>query len=185
MTTHPDELLLTRWLDGEAGAAPPGLTDHLATCDLCRERLARLADEAAALRSALALTPVELIALRRADLPGCVAAAVASAQPVAGPGRLHLVALFSLSLAAGLAWAVAGPLVEPGLRWLGRLLDLTTLSLLVTVRAAVLMIETVAGEPWLSLGLLASELLTITAGLLLIGLWLQQLRPLTAASGAR
>jgi hypothetical protein len=184
MTTHPDELLLTRWLDGEAGAAPPGLADHLATCDWCQTRLARLADEAAVLRSALALTPVELMTLRRADLPGRVVAAVAGARPPAGPGRLHLLALFSLSLAVGLAWAVAGPLAEPVLGWLGRLLDLTTLASLAAVRVAVLATAAVAGGPWLSLGLLASELLVVIAGLLLVGLWLHRLRPLAAAGGA-
>jgi hypothetical protein len=185
MMTHPDETTLARWLDGEADDAPRALTDHLAGCDYCQERLALLTGEASDLRAALAFTGAELDLLFRADLPGrLIATVAANARPAFGSGPLHLLILFGVSLAVALVWATLDPVVGPVIGLLSRGFDLTTLTLTVGSRAFIQAAGAIVNSPLAPAGLLASNLLAVVAGAMLLGLWLYRLRPLTAAEPA-
>ena len=184
MMMHPDELTLARWLDGERLDALRDLADHLAVCDACQERLSAVAGEATTLRAALAFTADELATLYRADLPGRVAATVAAGarHSAAGQGALHLLGLFGVGLAVALTWALLYPAIEPVLIWIERLAGLTTLAWSAGVALGIAMTNVILTSPLLPIGLLASELLALAAGVLLVGLWLHRLRPAPSTS---
>lgn len=185
MMTHPDELALTRWLDGEIGDAPH-LSEHLAVCQACQERLARLADEAATWRGALALTSAELDLLARADLPGRLVAAVAASERrlIAGHGPRQLGLLFGIALAVALAWVAVYPAVEPLLTWFTWFVDPTMFSITGGVGLALLARDALTRSALVPAALLASELQVIAVVLLLAALWLYRLRPIGGMTAA-
>ena len=181
MLIHPDEVLLTRWLDGEADDEAPRLADHVAQCRTCRHRVAALVAEAAGWRDALALTPAELGVLHAANLAGGLVATVAADRARAGQwaGRWHLLLLFGLSLVIGLTWALVGPLAAPVLTWAGRLLDVPGVTLEAAIRLTSGALASLTHASLLTTLSLASDLLVVAAALLLAGLWVYRLRPVT------
>ena len=182
MNKHPDDQVLMRWHDGMADDEAPDLIDHLADCPACQERLSALVDEGRALRTALRLTPAEMLFLRAADLPGRVVAAVAEDQARIRRGLWHLAALFGVALAIGLAWSFLEPVARPALEWSGRLVDLTGLALVAGIRALVAALTTLFQEPVLATIALADLAMPAVALALLLGLWFYRLGPAPARS---
>jgi hypothetical protein len=177
MLIHPDDALLVRWSDGEAGDEP-GLANHLATCRSCAARLAELADEAAAWRAELALTPVELTFLSQARLPDRLEAVLLQERrQAAEQNRWHLLALLGLVVGVALTWALLDPIVEPVRPWLARLFNPVGLLFTAGANGAGFLAAELTSNPLIPLGVLLSEILGVIAALLLVGLWAYRPRP--------
>jgi hypothetical protein len=181
MMTHPDDLLLTRWLDGEADDAPH-LADHVALCRHCRQRLEDLAAEGRLWSDALALAPTELAELYRADLPSCLVATVTAGRMLAGRRRClwHLLILIGASLAVSLSWVLVAPLATPLLGWAARLVNITSVIVIGGVQVIRGTLALLTQPFLLATASLASELLVVVAALLLASLWFYRLRPMPA-----
>lgn len=138
MRSHPDDLVLATWLDGEAKPSA-AVTDHIARCPTCQERLAVLVAEARDWRAALTLTGDELSCLRQADLPGQLIDTIAMSAAVVriSAGARQLLLLLALALSVAAVWALLAPWLDDVLLWLDYLVDVPALMVLLLAQAVV------------------------------------------------
>lgn len=111
---HLDELTAMRLADGEPVGLP--VTSHAARCRLCTALVSAFRSETVALTGAMALDEIELTTLRRAHVPGQVAAlASVRVDPVPAVQRdtpASLLAMLVTAVAGYFGWLLAQPALE-------------------------------------------------------------------------
>lgn len=181
MLLHPDEITLMSWADGELTAVEPALINHITTCQICQERLATLAAEAADWQAALSLAPAERRFLAEARLPQQLRV---TAQAEQRRNYWHLLILLAACLTIAASWLVLESTATPLINQLDRLANLPTLVVSAGVTAFIWLLTALAPLlllPDLPGGRLILSLALIT---LIIRLWRWR-GPLPTATGSR